>query len=95
MSADVKLNELGLWPDDALEKLRGAWITTADQLIAMAKTSGGVTALSEQTGVERGEVSRLVGLTEAYRRDQGGLGMAGPADTSDYGLGALRPDTDE
>ncbi|AHE55070.1 hypothetical protein [Sphingomonas sanxanigenens] len=95
MSADVKLDELGLWPDEALAKLRGAWITTADQLIAMARTSGGVAALSEQTGVDAGEVSRLVGLTEAHRREQGGLGMAGPADTADYGMGALRPDTDE
>jgi hypothetical protein len=37
MKQDMELARLGIWPPEALKRLSGSWITTAEQLVAIRR----------------------------------------------------------
>ena len=91
------LRTLGFWPASALAKLSESWITTAEQLVAIAATPDGARALAEHTRLPEAEFYDLLERTRcllpAHKREL----LSKPADTSSFGRGALKPpdDTDE
>jgi hypothetical protein len=54
MSDGTDLATLGIRTEDALNKLSAIWVKTAEQLVAIAGTANGVTAIAEQTRPPRG-----------------------------------------
>jgi hypothetical protein len=91
MEQDTELARLDFWPRDALERLSASWITTAEQLVAIAATSDGMSALAQQTGLPVSRLEQLVNRTRlalpASLREQ----LSKPADTSQFGTGAIDP----
>lgn len=88
---ETELSALPFWPPAAVQRLRDAWITTAEQVVAAAATTGGVTSLAEQAQVGEDEMRRLVTDTRDDVERVGESAPAGPIDTSEYGLGAMKP----
>ena len=51
------------WPPEALKRLSGIWITTAEQLVVIAATDGEMSSLAEQTGLSSQLLAQFVNRT--------------------------------
>jgi hypothetical protein len=84
----MELAPLGIWPPETLKRLSRSWITTAEQVVAVAATDDGMLALAEQTGLSVRDLAPLVDRTRQALppglREQ----LSKPADTSQFGTGA-------
>ena len=92
---DTPLESLPDWSEDLIARAKNAWITTAEQVVAVSATPRGIRSLAEQLDVPEDEARRLVdsgrGALSSAKRAQ----MEEVVDTSEYGLGALRPEDEE
>ena len=89
--ADTPLETVPGWSGDQVAQLKKVWITTAEQVSALGATEGGVRSLSEQLDTSEEEVRRLIDSARAVLPPAVRAELERAADTSDYGLGALRP----
>ena len=93
--SDTPLEQISDWSKDYVSKAKESWITTAEQVVALAATAGGVRSLSEQLQISEDKTRELVdsarkALSPAVRAE-----MEAPVDTRDYGLGVLPPNKDK
>ena len=88
---EIALEQVGIWPESAVAKLQEAWITSADQLIALAATDGGVEAIARATELEPARVAELLEKTRAVFSPSRRADLETPSDTSQFGLGAEDP----
>ena len=79
------------WTDKHIQQLNAAWITTAEQVVALASTDRGIESLAEQLGASLSTVSQLVDSARQALRAEDRAELESPADTSQFGLGARRP----
>ncbi len=91
MGQDTELDRLGFWPRAALERLSASWITTAEQLVAIAATADGMAALAQETGLPARELEQLVDRTRQALPQSLREELSKPADTSQFGTGANEP----
>jgi hypothetical protein len=89
--ADTPLQTVPGWSENQVAELKNAWITTAEQVVALSATEGGMRSLAEQLNTSEEEVSSLVDSARAALPPSVRSELERAADTSDYGLGALRP----
>jgi hypothetical protein len=89
--ADTPLQHWTGWTDRHIERLGRSWITTAEQVVAIAATPGGLQSLAEQLEVSEDEAQRLVAVARAQLPTATRAEMEEVADTSKYGLGVVRP----
>ena len=82
------------WTAENASKMKDVWITTAEQVVALGATPNGVRSLSEQLDVDLDEAQRLLAAARAHLSPAARRELDQPADTSDYGLGVLPPETD-
>lgn len=75
--------------------MRDVWVTSAQQVVALCATPGGVASLSEQLGVSLVEAERLSEATRAALSPSERSELEIPADTADFGLGALPPEKED
>ena len=88
---DTQLEKVPGWSEDQVARMKKSWITTAEQVVALSATEGGLRSVSEQLKISEQEARRLVDsarltLDPAVRAE-----METPVDTSQYGLGVLPP----
>lgn len=83
------------WSAAQVERLAEVWITTAEQVVALAATPGGVTSLAEQLGLGERAVSELVEHAEAAVPPESRAELVTPADPREFGTGALPPHPEE
>jgi len=88
---DMELAQMGIWPPEALKRLGGSWITTAEQVVAIAATDGGMSALARQTDLSPEVVEKFVDRTREALPSSVRDKLSRPADTSQFGTGANRP----
>jgi hypothetical protein len=93
--ADTPLEAVRGWSPDQVARMKAAWITTAEQVVALSATASGLQSLSEQLQMSRDEARRLVDLARSVLSAETRAEMEQTADTSDYGLGAVRPPGEE
>lgn len=89
--ADTSLKGLPGWTDAYVERLAQSWITTAEQVVAVSATEGGLRSVAEQLGVPEDEARHLVESARAELPPAVRAAMDRVVDTSEYGLGVLRP----
>jgi hypothetical protein len=93
--SETPLDLVDGWTADYVSKMNEVWITTAEQVVALGATDGGVRAISEQLRIESDAARKLLDAARASvpvaARDE----LEHPADTSDFGLGVLPPRTDD
>ncbi len=93
--ADTPLKDVPGWTTQHIERLAASWITTAEQVVALGGTPGGIRSLAEQLGVPEDEARRLLEAARAKLSPDVRAEMEQAVDTSEYGLGARPPDKDE
>ena len=85
--ANTPLHEVPGWSQEHVRRLAQAWITTAEQVVALSATPGGLQSLAEQLGVSEDEARRLVDTARTALEPGVRAEMETPVDTSEYGLG--------
>ena len=89
--SDVPLHSVRGWSPDGVARLRDVGIISAEQVVAVAATDSGLQSLSEQLHVSSAETRRLVDLARQSLSAETRAEMDKPADTSNYGLGVVKP----
>ena len=85
------LAELTFWPRDLVAKLKRAWITTAEQVVATSATRDGIRQLARHLEIWEEELADLVSATRKLLSPETQARLGAPADTSRFGLGAIDP----
>jgi hypothetical protein len=95
VSRDVPLREIDEWPKDLVEKLDQIWITTAEQVVATSATPDGLQALANHLGVPVKDTIPLIKAARSRLSPELAKELESPVDTSEYGLGVIRPPDDQ
>ena len=93
--ADTPLANVPGWTKEHVERLAQAWITSAEQVVAVSTTPGGLRSLAEQLGVSEDDAHPLVEAARKTLRPGVRAEMEAPVDTSEYGLGVPRRPADD
>jgi hypothetical protein len=89
--ADTPLESVPDWSEEQVARLRAKGIVSAQGVVAIGATQGGLESLAEELEVSVDDANRLVEsarkvLTPAERET-----MEEVVDTSEFGLGAIPP----
>ena len=87
---DTPLRGVPGWTDEHVERLAQAWITTAEQVVAISATAGGLRSLAEQLAASEDEARPLVEAARNALQPTVRAEMEELVDTSEYGLGVPR-----
>lgn len=82
------LAEIEGFPQEAAERLAELWVTTAEELISIAKQTGGVEGLAAYLGVPESAAEEMVEQAVAALPEDAAFAF-GPEDEMEVGLGAL------
>jgi len=88
LARETPLSGVPGWLPEYVRKLEESWITTAEQVVAIAETPNGVTTLAARLGVRQPEIERLLDQARAALPSDVALDLKKPVDTSQFGLGA-------
>lgn len=89
--AETPLESVPEWSEELVARTKEAWITSAEQVVALNATTGGIRSLAEQLHVPEDKARRLVEAARAKLTPAARAEMEEAVDTSEYGLGVLRP----
>jgi hypothetical protein len=88
---ETPLKDVPGWSVDQVARMGKAWITTAEQVVALSATPGGIRSLSEQIGVSEEKGTQLVNFARAKLRPETKARLDKEVDSSERGLGVLPP----
>jgi hypothetical protein len=89
--AQTELHDVPGWSADHVARLAKSWINSAEQVVAVSVTSGGIASLAQQMNVTREEVQRLVDLARAALTPEARAEMGQRFDSDQRGMGAISP----
>ncbi len=92
---DIPLERVPGWSAGQIAQMKKAWITTAEQVVALSATPGGVHSLAEQLNLSDEQAQQLVALTRAELNPATRAEMEKVVDHSQRGLGVRRPGKQE
>ena len=86
--AEIPLATVQGWPPEHVQILGNNWITTANQVVAIAATPSGVSHMAAQLGVNDREMKKLVDLARQALPSEVAADLERDVDTSQFPLGA-------
>jgi hypothetical protein len=90
--SETSLASVEGWTDELVAKMSAAWITTAEQVVGIASTEEGLRSIAEQLQTDPATAARLVDAARAKLPEATRRALDRPADTSEFGRGALPPE---
>jgi hypothetical protein len=93
--SETPLDDVAGWTDEYSGRLREVWITSVEQFVALAATTGGITAIAQQLQISEDRARQLVVNARTVLAPGALHDLDRPVDTSEYGLGVLPPGTEE
>jgi len=88
---ETPLERVPGWSSDQVERMMSSFLTTAEQVVALAATPDGFRSFAQQLHVSDQEARRLLAAARAQLSPETLAEMEAAVDTSEYGLGALPP----
>jgi hypothetical protein len=89
--AETPLENVPGWTEIFAARMKEAWVTTAEQVVALGATSDGLRSLAEQLQVSEVKARQLIEAARAELSPEVRMEMESPVDTSGRGLGVLPP----
>jgi len=89
---ETHLKTLPGWTPRHIEKLAAAWIDSAEQVVAISATPGGLRSLADQLQVPEAEARQLIDQARAVLPSAKLVELDAASDLDERGLGALGPD---
>lgn len=87
----TELHNVPGWSAEHVERLAKSWINSAEQVVAISVTSGGIASLAQQLNVPEDETRRLIDLARAALAPAARAEMEQRYDSDDRGMGAKQP----
>ena len=87
--ADTPLEKVPGWSQAQVARLKDSWITSAEQVVALSATQGGLQSLAEHLAISEAEAQHLVTAAQSALPATTQAALKRGNDTNDYGLGAL------
>jgi hypothetical protein len=87
----IPLDSIPGWTPEKVSRMKVVGITTAEQVVAIAATEEGLQSLSEQLQVDIEEARQLCSAARDRLPPEARQELDQPADTTDFGRGALPP----
>jgi hypothetical protein len=88
---ETPLKEIKEWPEELVRRAEQSWLRTAEAIVAVSATPGGLGSLAEQLQVSEEETARLVNIARAHLDPAVVEQLEQPVDASTQGLGAVKP----
>lgn len=88
---DTPLEQVPGWSADQVAQMKKSWITTAEQVVALSVTTGGIRSIAEQLGISEDRSRQLVAAARAQLAPATRAEMEKGADVNQRGLGVLPP----
>ena len=88
---ETDLHTVPGWSPEHVERLGNSWITSAEQVVAICATTGGLKSLAQQLNVSEAEAGRLVESARGALSPEQRHAMDQPFDSDERGLGARHP----
>jgi hypothetical protein len=92
--AQTELHDVPGWSEEHVAQLAKSWINSAEQVVAVSVTSGGIASLAQQLQVSMEETQRLVDLARAALTPESRVEMGQRFDSDQRGMGANSPGKD-
>lgn len=89
--AQTELHNVPGWSAEHVAQLAKSWINSAEQVVAVSVTSGGVASLAQQMNVSKEEAQRLINLVRAALTPEARAEMGQRFDSDQRGMGAIAP----
>lgn len=89
---ETPLTQVSGLSDPVVRRLTEHWITSAEQLVGLASTEGGLQSLARALGVGDEAAQQVVERARLALDPATAADLSRPADTSRFGLGARRPE---
>ena len=89
------LEKIPEWSPNHIAKAKEAWITSAEQVVALAATTGGIRSLSEQLKLSEEKTRELIDSARQVLSPTERAELEAKVDTREYGLGVLPPIDDK
>jgi hypothetical protein len=87
----IPLDSIPGWTPERVSRMKDVGITTAEQVVAIAATEQGLQSLSQQLQVDIEEARQLSAAARDRLSPEARREFDQPADTTDFGRGALPP----
>jgi hypothetical protein len=89
--AQTELHTVPGWSANHVAQLAKSWINSAEQVVAVSATSGGVQSLAQQLNLSEEEAQRLIALARAALSPEARAEMGQRFDSDDRGMGVMQP----
>jgi hypothetical protein len=89
---EIAIADARFWPPGAVKALHDHWLTTVQQVVALAAAPNGVDRLAALTRLEPEVMHRLVAKTRDLLPVDELMMLETPVDTREFGLGANDPE---
>ena len=89
--AQTELDKVPGWSADHVARLAKSWISSAEQVVAISVTTGGVKLLAQQLDESEARTRSLIDLARAALSPEVLREMGQPFDSDDRGMGAMSP----
>lgn len=89
--AETPLKQVPGWSAAPIAQLHKSWITTAEQVVAVAATDGGVQSLAQQLNLSQADTERLIDLARQALTPAKRAEMDQPFHSDERGMGAAPP----
>ena len=93
--AQTELHNVPGWSAEHVAQLAKSWINSAEQVVAVSVTSGGVASLAQQMNVSKEEAQRLINLARAALTPEARAEMGQRFDSDQRGMGAIAPEKED
>ena len=87
----IPLDSIEGWTPEKISRMKEVGITTAEQVVALVATENGLQLLSEQLQVDIEKARQLYSAARDRLSPEDRQELDQPADTTDFGRGALPP----
>lgn len=92
---ETPLKEIKEWPEELVRRAEQSWLRTAEEIVAVSATPGGLRSLAEQLQVQEEEAAGLVSIARAHINPEVVERLEQPVDTRTQGRGAVKPPSDK
>lgn len=89
--AETELGKVPGWSANHVAQMAKLWINSADQVVAISVTNGGVESLAQQLNVSEDEALRLIDLARSALTPANQAKMGQRFDSDERGMGAISP----
>lgn len=90
--ANTELHDVPGWSPLHVAQMAKSWINSAEQVVAISVTSGGMASLAQQLSVTEEEARRLVDLARAALSHEAQAEMGQPFTSDERGMGSMVPE---